>query len=117
MLHRAAEAKQRIDAAFDLLRDMKAWPARSLRPGEEPVYALRALADYDVGSGRLADAIETYQELLDKLLASGPSPDLHLRHRGGTFGASQKSRSHRSRGGARSQPPGTVAALERSPSP
>ena len=78
-LHRMAEAKQRIDAAFDLLRDTKAWPAASLRPGEEPIFALRAIADYDADNGRLADAINKYQELLDKVLASKPAPDLDLR--------------------------------------
>jgi len=45
-LHRMAEAKTRIDAAFDLLRTMKAWPALSIRPGEEAGFAMRAVADY-----------------------------------------------------------------------
>ncbi len=78
-LHRMAEAKHRIDAAFDLLRMTKAWPAQSIRPGEEAGFALRALADYDADSGRLPDAIEKYRELLEKVMASKPAPDLDLR--------------------------------------
>jgi tetratricopeptide (TPR) repeat protein len=78
-LHRNAEAKQRIDAAFDLLTKLKAWPAQSIRPGDEAGFALRALADHYAGSGMISNAIEKYQELLDKILASKPSPDADLR--------------------------------------
>ncbi len=77
-LHRTGEAKQRIDAAFDLLGTMKLWPVQSLRPGEEGVFALRALADYDADTGRQQDAIEKYRELLQKIMASDPSPDTDL---------------------------------------
>ena len=78
-LHRTAEAKQRIDAAFDLLGTMKLWPAQSLHPGEEGVFALRALADYDADTGREQDAIAKYRELLEKIMASKPSPYTDLR--------------------------------------
>ena len=78
-LHRMAEAKTRIDAAFDLLRTMKAWPAASIRPGQEAGFAMRALADYDADTGRLPDAIQTYRELLQKVMASKPAPDIDLR--------------------------------------
>jgi len=78
-LHRMAEAKTRIDAAFDLLRTMKAWPAPSIRPGEEASFAMRALADYYADTGQLQEAIQKYQELLQKLLASKPAPDMDLR--------------------------------------
>lgn len=40
---------------------------------------MRAIADYDADNGRLSDAINQYQELLDKVLASKPAPDLDLR--------------------------------------
>ena len=78
-LHRSGEAKHRIDAAFDLLREMKAWPAASFRPQDTPAFVLRALADYNADAGRLADATNEYQELLDKIMASKPVPDLDLR--------------------------------------
>ena len=78
-LHRMAEARHRIDAAFDLLATMKAWPVQSIRPGEEAGFALRALADYDADTGRLPDAIGKYRELLDKVMASKPAPNLDLR--------------------------------------
>ena len=78
-LHRTVEAKQRIDAAFDLLGSMKLWPAEALRPGDEGIYALRALADYDADTGRLQKATEEYRGLLQKIMASKPSPDTDLR--------------------------------------
>lgn len=78
-LHRAAESKSRIDTAFDLLGQIKAWPAQSIRPGEETGFALRALADYYADTGRLPDAIATYRELLAKINASKPSPETDLR--------------------------------------
>jgi tRNA A-37 threonylcarbamoyl transferase component Bud32 len=78
-LHRMAEAKHRIEAAFELLGAMKAWPTQSIRPGEEAGFAMRALADYDADTGRLPDAIEKYRELLEKVVASKPAPDLDLR--------------------------------------
>jgi predicted Ser/Thr protein kinase len=78
-LHHTAESKRRIDTAFDLLRQMKAWPAQSIRPGEETGFALRALADYYGDTGRLPDAIATYRELLAKIMASNPTPDSDLR--------------------------------------
>ena len=78
-LHRMAEAKTRIDAAFDLLRTMKAWPAPSIRPGEEAGFAMRALADYYADTGQLQEAIQKYQELLQKVMASKPAPDIDLR--------------------------------------
>ena len=78
-LQRSAEAKQRIDAAFDLLKKMKAWPAQSIRPGDEAGFAVRALADHYAASGMLSQAIEKYQELLDKVQASKPAPDVDLR--------------------------------------
>jgi hypothetical protein len=74
-----AEAKTRIDAAFDLLGTMKAWPAQSIRPGEEAGFAMRALADYYADTGRLQDGIKMYRELLEKVMASKPAPDLDLR--------------------------------------
>jgi tetratricopeptide (TPR) repeat protein len=78
-LHRTVESKQRIDLAFDLLRQTKAWPAPSIRPGNEAGFALRALADYYADTGRLQDAIDTYRDLLEKILASKPAPDTDFR--------------------------------------
>lgn len=78
-LHRTAEAKQRIEAAFDLLRQLKSYPAPSLVLGQEPAVVLRALADHDAETGRVADAVRTYREILDKSLASHPAPEIDLR--------------------------------------
>lgn len=78
-LHRTAEARQRIDQAFDGLRTLKAWPISSIRPGEEPIFAMRALGDYYADTGHPEDAIETYRQLFAKLTASKPAPDIDLR--------------------------------------
>ena len=58
---------------------MKAWPTRSIRPGEEANFALRALGDYYADTGHLQDAIQTDRELLEKVMSSNPAPDLDLR--------------------------------------
>jgi hypothetical protein len=40
---------------------------------------MRALADYYADTGRLQEAIQKYQELLQKVMASKPAPDRDLR--------------------------------------
>ncbi len=78
-LHRVEESKRRIDAALELLRGTNMWPSTSIRPGEEAVYALRALGDYDADTGRASEATETYRDLLEKVMASKPAPETDLR--------------------------------------
>jgi serine/threonine protein kinase len=73
-LHREPDAKARIDAAFRLLRDAGDYPAPVFKPGSEVDVALRALADDEAETGRLAPAIRTYRELRRGLLASNPDP-------------------------------------------
>jgi len=79
-LHRFGEAKQRIDAAFDLLRGMKQQPAAAFQPGESSIYALRALGDFQADTGRVADAVETYRGVLEKLQAANLTPETDLRN-------------------------------------
>jgi len=78
-LHRREEAKRRIDAAFNLLGYLKLWPAQTIRPGDQATYALRALGDYYADKSQATDAARTYRELLDKTMASKPSPETDLR--------------------------------------
>src|SRR5204863_157293 len=49
-LKRTAEAKDRIDRAFHLLRETKDYPASRINPGSEPDVALRALAILSLAS-------------------------------------------------------------------
>jgi tetratricopeptide (TPR) repeat protein len=63
-LHGQDESKRRIDAAFDLLRELEAYPADGIEPQSEPALALRALAVHYDQIGQPEKAVETYRELL-----------------------------------------------------
>jgi hypothetical protein len=71
-MHRERDAMARIESAFRLLRDTGEYPAAVLKPGSEADIAVRALADHDAETGRLDQAIRSYQELRRSLLASNP---------------------------------------------
>lgn len=71
-LHRAADARARIDAAFRLLRDTKDYPAEIVKPGSEADATLRALADHYAETGEPAKAIEAYQDLRGRIMKSNP---------------------------------------------
>jgi tRNA A-37 threonylcarbamoyl transferase component Bud32/tetratricopeptide (TPR) repeat protein len=77
-LGRSTEARQRLDAAFDRLRQVKSYPAETIKPGSEPDEALSALAEYQAGIDKIPEAIKTYEELLSKVMAWGPRPDASL---------------------------------------
>ena len=83
LLGRSAESSQRIEAAFAILRDVKAYPTESVQLGEESDAALRALADHYADTGQTAAAIKTYEELHQKAQASNPQPRTDLRHANG----------------------------------
>jgi serine/threonine protein kinase len=73
-MHRENDARTRIEAAFRLLHDLGDYPAAVLKPGSEADIAVRALADHDAETGRLDQAIRSYQELRRDVLASNPDP-------------------------------------------
>jgi tetratricopeptide (TPR) repeat protein len=77
-LHREDEARDRIDAAFRLLNDTKDYPAGSISAGSEADTAMRALADQYAETGQLEQALEIYQELFRKIMASNPDPQNDL---------------------------------------
>jgi serine/threonine protein kinase len=77
-LGRTAEARQRLDAAFERLHELNLYPAAEIKLGSEAEYALRALAEYEAGGGRLARSVSLYQKLLDQSLATKPSPETDL---------------------------------------
>jgi tetratricopeptide (TPR) repeat protein len=77
-LGRGAEARRRLDAAFEGLREANVYPAEKIAPGSEPDGALSALADYEAENGNIPRAIEIYQELLRKVLASEARPETSL---------------------------------------
>jgi tRNA A-37 threonylcarbamoyl transferase component Bud32/tetratricopeptide (TPR) repeat protein len=77
-LGRAVEARGRLDAAFELLRQIKTYPALKVKPGSEPDAALCALADYQADNGDIHAAIATYEKLLGKIEAWQPKPETSL---------------------------------------
>jgi serine/threonine protein kinase len=77
-IHREKDAGNRIDAAFRLLSETKDYPAESVKPGSEADTTVRALADHFAETGQPNKAIELYQELRRKIMASNPSPQNDL---------------------------------------
>jgi tRNA A-37 threonylcarbamoyl transferase component Bud32/tetratricopeptide (TPR) repeat protein len=77
-LGRGAEARQRLDAAFEILRQIKVYPADKVKPGSEPDVALRALADYEADNGDIPAAIGAYEKLLGQIEAWQPKPETSL---------------------------------------
>jgi serine/threonine protein kinase len=77
-LGRAAEARKRLDAAFERLSQLKLYPAKQIELGSEADEALRALADFEAGNGNVRRAAELYQELLKRVFAAKPKPETRL---------------------------------------
>jgi tetratricopeptide (TPR) repeat protein len=77
-LERRAEAKQRLDAAFARLRELKLYPVNSVKLDSPAAEAVRALADYEAWNGSLTRALEIYDRLLDQIQASKPQPETRL---------------------------------------
>ena len=80
LVHRDDESRQRIDAAFRLLKDIGDYPATVIEPASEADLALRALADHYAATSQPGKAVETYQELLVKLKGSEPDVQNDLRN-------------------------------------
>jgi hypothetical protein len=76
-LGRGAEDRRRLDAAFERVHQLNAYPAEFVKPGSEVDAALSALVDYEAENGNVPRAIEIYQELLRKG-AAHPMPNLEL---------------------------------------
>jgi serine/threonine protein kinase len=77
-IHHETDAKGRIDAAFRLLNETKDYPAESITAGSEADTAMRALADHYAETAQLQKALEIYQELFRKVMASNPDPQNDL---------------------------------------
>ena len=77
-LGRPAEARQRLDAAFEHLRRLKLYPAERFELGSEVEESLRALAGYEAGTGNLPRAMELYQKLLDEAQPAKSSAETSL---------------------------------------
>lgn len=76
---RDQEAEQRIGRAFELLHQAGRYPADKVEPMSDTYDALRAQADHYAQTGQAIKAIESYQQLLDKLMAWNLDPQNDLR--------------------------------------
>jgi hypothetical protein len=71
-IHHEKDARDRIDAAFRLLNETKDYPAETITAGSEVDTTLRALADHYAETRQPGQALQIYQELLRKIMASDP---------------------------------------------
>jgi tetratricopeptide (TPR) repeat protein len=78
-LHRPAEARQRIDQAFAMLRATKDYPAVSIRLESDVLIALLGQADYEADLGDRRRAVQIYEQSLALVMASKPNPTGDLR--------------------------------------
>jgi serine/threonine protein kinase len=79
-LNRSREAEERIAGAFRLLAATNDYPSDRLAPYTPAYEVLHASGDHFFETGQLPRAIETYDELLAKVMASKPDPQNDLRH-------------------------------------
>lgn len=77
-LGRPAEARKRLEGAFQRLSELKLYPNEQIQAGSEPEVALRALADWEAGAGNVSRAIEIYVRLLDAVAAGQPKAEAVL---------------------------------------
>ena len=77
-LDRTAEARKRLDAAFERLSQQKLYPAEQIELGSGADVTLRALADYEAGNDNVQRAAEIYQELLERVFAAKPKQETNL---------------------------------------
>jgi tRNA A-37 threonylcarbamoyl transferase component Bud32/tetratricopeptide (TPR) repeat protein len=77
-LHRESDAKQRIDEAFEILRQTGDYPAAKIELASETDVALRARAECYAATGQAAQAADTYRDLLAKVNELHPDPDNDL---------------------------------------
>jgi uncharacterized membrane protein YccC len=77
-LHRDAEARARLDAAFAKLGELKQYPGAPVTLRSEALDALLARADDEAARGNMAHAIEIYQNLVERVRATGPKIETDL---------------------------------------
>jgi serine/threonine protein kinase len=77
-LGRTAEARLRLDGAFERLSKLQLYPAARIDLGSEADIALRALADHEADTGNVPRAIEIYLKLTELIMAAKPKPEASL---------------------------------------
>ena len=79
-LHKAAEAKIRIDAALAVLKQTKDYPAERIKFDSDAFVVSCALADYEAEEGDLHHATELYEQLLKQVTSTDSAPLSDLRN-------------------------------------
>ena len=79
-LHRVGEARERIDKAIEMLRQIKDYPPTVITEGDEVGTVLMALGDHLSETGQSREAQQVYEDLLIKLMASHPDPENDVLH-------------------------------------
>ena len=77
-LGRGAEARQRLDKAFEDLKQLKFYPADKIDLDSEAAATVRALADYEADSGTLGGGIKMYEKLLREIEPTETDPEFAL---------------------------------------
>jgi len=78
-LERRAEARGRIDDALAILKETQDYPADRVSL-ESPIYSvLQARADQHVDEGKLAEAVQQYKDLLERVMVGRPDVEHDLR--------------------------------------
>ena len=78
-LNRVEDARQRIDAAFTLLRETGDYPAPQIHLDDESETVVRAWGAHLAETGLPQKAAEVYQDLLEKIMATHPDTGHDLR--------------------------------------
>ena len=76
---RAAEARRRLDEALAILQETKDYPSDRVPLDGEARAVLNALADHRAAEGHVTDAIQQYEQLLEKVMAARPDVEHDLR--------------------------------------
>ena len=78
-LQRHADARRRIDEALAILTEAKAYPVDRIELESDVYSMVQAIADQHADEGRVGEAVQEYDQLLQKVMASRPDADDDLR--------------------------------------
>ena len=78
-LQRPGDARRRIDEALAILTEAKAYPADRIELESDVYSVVQAIADHHADEGRVGEAVQEYDQLLQRVLASRPDAEDDLR--------------------------------------
>jgi serine/threonine-protein kinase len=72
-LGRTVEARARLDTALKMLVETKDYPSNRVQLGGPAYWVVRALGDFEAGTGQPGRALAVYDQLLAEIMASQPN--------------------------------------------